>query len=231
MKKFPAVTIIAPAHNEELLIGSFLDEVGKSSQDLELDYTILVVENGSTDRTAEVVEEKMIKDKHIQLIKVKESGYGLAMIKGLSASETEFAIVFNIDFWESKFLQFMHVDMLGYDVITSSKLLPWSYDHRGFNRRLVTYVYNRFVKIFMHYPGSDTHGIKVMRLSKVMPVIRKCVTTSGIFDSELMVRCHRDGLKILEIPVEVKEIRPARFSMARWLQTPMDIWNLWKVLH
>jgi hypothetical protein len=58
----------------------------------------------------------------------------------------------------------------------------------------------------------------------------QCVTSSDIFDTELMVRCQRAGLRMLELPVNVVEIRPTRFTGRRILRIPGDIIRLYRVL-
>ena len=53
----PAISIIIPAHNEEALIGSTLDALGESVRGLGDSVEIIVVDDASTDRTAEVARE------------------------------------------------------------------------------------------------------------------------------------------------------------------------------
>mgnify|MGYP001607864908 FL=1 len=119
------------------------------------------------------------------------------------------------------------VNILEQDIIIGSKCLPGSLDFRGFRRRAVTKVFNLFLNLFLGYRGTDSHGIKLLRLQTVLPILKLCKTKTGIFDSELMIRSQRGGLKILELPVTVKEIRPDRFGLNRLLKTPLDIYKLY----
>jgi glycosyltransferase involved in cell wall biosynthesis len=50
----PVVSIIIPAHNEEALLGATLEALGTAAADLEDPSEIIVVDDGSTDRTAEI---------------------------------------------------------------------------------------------------------------------------------------------------------------------------------
>ncbi len=224
------ISILLPAHNEQQLITSVCEDISQSCKVLGLKYQLIVIENGSTDATWELVENAAKKDRNIVPVKVEQAGYGLAMLTGLNHAKADFIVVFNVDFWDQRFLSVVKADMMGYDIISSSKLLPASNDRRPFSRRAVTFLYNKFINIFMGYAGTDTHGIKLFRMQSMLPVIKKCKTKSGIFDSELMIRAQRAGLKMLELPVDIAEIRAARFSMSRWLQTPKDIWQLYKAL-
>lgn len=230
MPNLPQFSIIVPAFNEELLIGSFLSDVIKISLQLGKPFEILVVANGCTDKTWDIASDYAKKYSQIKPIYLKESGYGRALYAGLTAAKGKYLIVLNVDFWDPKFIHITQVDLLGYDAVVGSKLLPGSVDNRGWGRRLVTIGFNIFLKIVFNYSGTDTHGIKVLRKSAFTPLINKCLTRSNIFDSELMIIGAKNKVKLLELPVTVSEIRPARFSSGRFLQTPFDLWQLYKAV-
>lgn len=228
MKRFTQlVSIIVPVHNEEKWLSSFIKEIGLLVRKNNINYELILVENGSHDKSWEFINNYKKNDKRIFCVKLKEAGYGLAIIEGLKKAKGALAIVFNVDFWDERFLTLTLIDMMEYDIILTSKLLPGSFDQRGIDRRLVSWGFNKFLRIFMGYKGTDTHGIKLFRLKNVMPLVKVCKTKTGIFDSELMLRAQRKKLKILELPITVKEIRPARFNYKRILVTPFDIWKLY----
>lgn len=230
MNNSPLVSIIAPAHNEELIIEDFIKDVVKSCKKNNINYELIVVENGSSDSTAEKVSRISKANSKIRLIRLDRAGYGLAIIEGLKNSRGEYVVLFNVDFWDEKFLLLTKVALLNYDIVSGSKLLPGSKDYRSLSRRLVSRGFTEFLKLFLGFKGTDTHGIKAIKMRTVSSVIKKCKLRSGIFDSELILRLERERLKILELPVEVREIRPARFNLTRPLKTPIDIYQLWKAL-
>lgn len=221
------VSVIVPVHNEEGLIKQFLGDVDSACLNLNLSYEIIVVENGSKDKTWQYLQEFSKDNKKIRPLQLRVAGYGLAIIAGINKSLGEYGIIFNVDFWDEKFLMLTKVNILEQDIIIGSKCLPGSLDLRSFRRRAVTKVFNLFLNIFLGYKGTDSHGIKLLRLQAVLPILKLCKTQTGIFDSELMVRSQRRGLKILELPVTVKEIRPDRFGLNRLLKTPLDIYKLY----
>lgn len=224
------ISIIVPVFNEEQLIKKFLNDLTNVCKDINSLWEIVVVENGSTDNTWGILKQFSEKDKRIKVVKLPDPSYGLALISGVQASMGSLIVVFNADYWDIRFLKLATIDMLGYDIISASKLLPGSSDLRPFGRRVTTYLYSKFLKYLFGYRGTDTHGIKLLRSKTVKPVINRCRTKSGIFDSEFVIRAEREGLKILELPIEVRELRPARFKISRILSTPVDIFNLWKAL-
>jgi len=224
------ISIIAPSYNEEELLPSFLKEVTSYLRKSNLAYEIIVVENGSQDKTLEIAQKIAKKNKMIRVESLQKAGYGRALIRGLKKARGNFAVIFNIDFWDGRFIELAKVDLLGYDIVTGSKNLPGSQDKRPLSRRLITKLFNLFLHIFLGYRGTDTHGIKVLRKSAISSVLKECRTNTGIFDSELLVRAQRKNLKILELPVEIQEKREARFGFKRLLETPKDIVKLYLAL-
>ena len=111
------------------------------------------------------------------------------------------------------------------DIVIGSKTLAASQDLRQFHRRLATYFFNVFLRLVLNFPGTDTHGMKAI---KNTPLIRYCLhrnrTQNELFDTELIIRAHRWGAVLTELPVTVTELRPTRYSWSRrlWL-TGIDL--------
>lgn len=225
-----SISVIIPAYNEEKLLAAFLEELSSCLRKFILPFELIIIENGSQDKTLEIANFWAKRDKRIKVIHLSKPAYGQALIKGIKMAEGDYVVIFNVDFWDIKFINICAVDLLGYDIVTGSKNLPGSNDDRPFSRRIVTRVFNLFLKIFFGYLGTDTHGIKILRRKTITPLVKKCRTKTGIFDSELLVRAQRLGLKILELPVEIKEKRPNRFGFKRILETPKDIVKLYLAL-
>lgn len=226
----PRVSIIVPAHNEQVLLPEFLTQLVSICQNLRLSKEIIIVENGSTDHTLKIAQSFARRYRSVNVLSLSETGYGIALFKGLLAARGDYLVIFNVDFWDKRFLELTAKDLNGRDIILGSKLLSGSSDNRPWYRQLVTTLFNTFLKVFLGYPGTDTHGLKVIRRLSVIPVVHKCVTRTGIFDTELMVRAHQKKLKITEIPVQVSEVRPARFSIARYFAAPRDLWQLYRAV-
>lgn len=224
------LTIIAPVYNEEVLLPQFVKKISRYLTTTLPDYELIIVENGSTDRSLRIANQLAAKNKKIQVTHLPIAGYGRALIHGLKISKGEFITIFNVDFWDHNFIDLVRVDLLGYDVITGSKNISGARDLRPIGRRLVTKSFTLLLKLLLGYKGTDTHGIKIFRRKKLISTIKRCKTKTGIFDSELMIRAQREGLKILELPVEVMEIRPNRFGLKRLFHTPVDIFKLYKIL-
>jgi glycosyltransferase involved in cell wall biosynthesis len=226
MIKKPKISVIVPVHNEEKLINAFIREVTVFCKKQKISYELILVENGSTDKTKDLILLQIRKNPNIKLITLQKPGYGQALKTGLLRASGNYLVVYNVDFWDPALFRLASDGLVGADIILGSKTLPASTDNRPFSRRLITFIFNTVVRHLFSYPGSDTHGIKVFRRNKILPILKKCRTTSGIFDTELMILASRNGLMIKEIPVKLKEVRPARFGLKRLFQTPPDLLRL-----
>jgi glycosyltransferase involved in cell wall biosynthesis len=224
------ISVVVPIYNEERLIRTFIENVDQACRETGLKYEIIPVENGSTDNTAKIVGELVRKMKTVRMISLPKPSYGEALLYGAKKARGKFIAFFNADFWDKKLLEAAKLDLQKYDMVIGSKMLPDSEDLRPITRKILSRLFNKFLNIFFGYPGTETHGIKVLRRKTVMPIFESCKTRSGIIDTELMVRAYRKKLIILEIPVKITEVRPARFGLKRLLLTPIDMWNLAKAL-
>jgi glycosyltransferase involved in cell wall biosynthesis len=97
------VTVITPAHNVGLWIGDAVDSVTRQT---ETRFEYVVVDDGSTDGTAEIVRRKAANDSRIHLISTENAGSGAARNLALKAAETPFvAFLDGDDRWHPMFLQ------------------------------------------------------------------------------------------------------------------------------
>lgn len=223
----PKVSILVAAYNEEAIIADFLKTVTSLMKGFGESWEMIVVENGSTDRTAELVKEFAAIHSEVTLKQLPNPAYGEAMIEAFKSARGSYAVFFNVDLYDKRFIDLCKVDLLGYDMVGSSKLLKNSHDFRPWGRRMVTWLYSNFLQMMLGFEGTDTHGVKVFKTKTVLPLLKLCKTKTGIFDSELVLRCQRAGLSFLELPVDVREVRPTRFNVGRIFKTPYDLWQLY----
>lgn len=223
------LSIILPARNEEAIIENTLDDILKFlSKRKILDYELLVIINGTTDKTESIVDKIASRNKRVKIIKSRP-GYGNALRAGLKQARGDYIVIFNVDFYDLKMIDLAKIDLYGKDFIVGSKMAHWSDDKRPFTRRLVSRFFNLYLKVIHGFRGSDTHGIKILKREVVKVILPKCKTNSGIFDTEFVLRAQYAGFKFADFPVVVEEKRPARFKN-RLLQTPKDVIDLYKSL-
>ena len=114
----PAVTVVIPAFNTDRFLGRCLDSVqGQSFRDLD----ILCIDDGSTDRTPEILRERAASDGRIRLITLPEN-HGAPFVRNLAIDEAAGKYLYYIDSddWiDPDYLQEMvsHAESTGQDVV------------------------------------------------------------------------------------------------------------------
>lgn len=224
------ISIIVPAFNEEKLLSIFLRDLVTVLNKLNEDYEIIIIENGSQDKTLTIAQSFSHKNTQIKTIHLTKPSFGRALIKGMTLAKGKYLVIFNVDFWDKKFLDLLRFDWENSDIIVGSKNLRQSIDNRPLVRKITTRGLGLILKLFFGYRGTDTHGIKIMNRKKILPILKQCKSRSGMIESELLIRAQKGGLRISEIPLKVSEHRPNRFGYQRILKTPGDIISLFLVL-
>ena len=69
--------------------------------------------------------------------------------------------------------------------------------------------------VTLDFRGTDTHGLKAFRREKLLPVIQRCVVDMDVFASEFVVRAWREGLEVMEIPIQLHEKRQPSIHLFR----------------
>lgn len=223
------LSVVVPIFNEEELICDFINQVTKKLSAEKIDYEFILVENGSTDRTLSILRQLAKSRPQLLVFHLPRPGYGQALKHGLKKAKGGTVIVFNADFWQPEFIKLAKNNLGGADVIIGSKNLPTSEDHRPLRRRLITRLFVTFLRLFLGFKGSDTHGIKAFKRKVLKEILPRCKIKSSLFDSEFLVKAQRAGFKIAEVPVKVREVRPPRFK-GRFLSTPKDLCELFLAL-
>jgi glycosyltransferase involved in cell wall biosynthesis len=211
----PKWSIILPVSNEEELI---FDEVRKLIEEfrkLEEPFEILICENGSKDRTLEIARQLEMIFREVRVLVHNRPSYGMALKMGIEEARGEWLVVFNIDLWDVNFVK-RAMERLGeWEFVLGSKLIHGSEDCRPTLRRMITKGFNLFLNFTTGLKSTDTHGMKVIKRERTLPLARACVTEGWTFDTELVIRAEREGIKIVELPVRVVEKRPPRYGLIK----------------
>ena len=115
------------------------------------------------------------------------------------------------------------------DMVIGSKAAKGASDRRPWVRRVATRVHNKLLKLTLGFKGTDTHGIKAFRRERLLPAIRACVVDKDVFASEFVIRAYRQGLDVLEIPIQLREKRQPSVHLLR--RIPNVLKNVAKLVY
>ena len=94
----PALTVVIPCHNEELNIPTLYDALKTQIASCVVTYEIIFVDDGSTDRTVQVVRELMPRDPGVRLLRlVRNFGHQAALLAGLAQSRGRAVLCMDAD--------------------------------------------------------------------------------------------------------------------------------------
>lgn len=209
----PTFSIVIPVHNEANYLHGALAELFDELSSVPAALEVLVVENGSTDATAAAVEGLVPDYPGLSLISLPAADYGAAMREGFLATEGDWAVNFDIDYFSGNFLNTVLELGSDADLVLASKRAPGADDRRSAFRRFATWAFNQILRFVLGSNVSDTHGMKAIRRDVVIEITPNCRSTQDLFDTELVVRAERAGYRIVEVPVVVEEKRDTRSSL------------------
>lgn len=200
------LTIVVPAYNESGRIGASMDRIWNFVRDASLDAEVLVVDDGSSDGTADIVA-RLNRPGFRSIRNPENRGKGYAVRTGVLAARGEYVLFSDADLSSpiEEFHKLMaaaqHSDA---DVVVGSRALNRKLIeiHQSPLREAGGVVFNKIVRVLLGLPIHDTQcGFKLFKRRAVAPVFEKLTIEGFGFDPELLFLSARAGLKIVEVPV------------------------------
>jgi len=207
-----------PAHNEESLLADSVHDVVDGLRARGHSFEVIVVENGSLDATRAVAEGLAGDTPELRVQTLARADYGRALRTGLVAARGEVVVNFDVDYTDLGFLDAVLVRLAQPDppaIIVGSKRAHGAHDQRSGPRRFVTWGFSLVLRVGFGLRVSDTHGMKALDRARVLPIGEACRSDGELFDTELILRAERAGLRVEELAVTVSERRPSRTSITR----------------
>lgn len=199
------LTVLMPCLNEEKTICFCIEEAKRYIEESGISAEILIADNGSTDRSAEIAESM-----GARVVTVQEKGYGNALIGGINAAYGKYIIMGDCDMS----YDFYHLDKFieklreGYGLVMGNRFrggiekgaMPFS--HKYFGVPALSLAGRLRYKTTI----GDFHcGIRGFDREKALALGLKCEGME--FATEIIARFVKSGAKITEIPVPLRRDR------------------------
>lgn len=209
------ISVVLPAYNESETLPTTVADVHEFLAARNEDFQIVIVENGSTDDTREVARGLFETYPEVDYFHQLYADYGNALRIGFEHSKGDVVVNFDVDFYDFDFLEravtlIRETQHNRPSIVVGSKRAVGARDERTVLRRFATLVFSTLLRVGFGLGVTDTHGIKAFHRASVAPLVADCHFGIDLFDTEVILRCERAGLVVNEIPVTVKESRPAR---------------------
>lgn len=227
------LSLVIPAYNEEGRIGPSLQTVGNYLAGKHFLSEVVIVDDGSTDRTAEISRAALEGRAPFRVIRLETNqGKGHAVKTGVLASFGQIIMFTDADLSTpieelDKFLPRLDD---GFDLVIGSRALPGC-DIRvrqAAPREALGKFFNRLVRLFIMKGCPDTQcGFKVFRRAAAMDLFSRLQTQGFSFDVELLVLARKLGYRIAEVPVVWCNSQPSSVRLVRgsW-QMLKELWRI-----
>jgi dolichyl-phosphate beta-glucosyltransferase len=203
----PFLSIVVPAYNEEERLVPSLGSISAYLDAAGIDAEILVVDDGSKDKTAELAAKVLAGRRGRVLRNGENRGKGYSVRHGVLEARGRFVLLTDadlstpIDQHAKLAVEIRDRDL---DVVIGSRALPNSdvQVRQGWLRQTMGQSFNAIVRALTGLQFRDTQcGFKLMDRERVKPLFEKMVVNRFAFDVELLFLCARFGLSVAEVPV------------------------------
>jgi dolichol-phosphate mannosyltransferase len=201
------LSFVIPAFNEEEFIESTLETIDNIVMHKNLPYEIVVVDDGSADKTFARAKKYADKNDHVRVISYnKNVGKGHAVKLGFMKATGNIVFFTDSDMEIDLGKISEYIDALKYgDIVIASKKHKDSHVSVPVSRRILSECFNGLVRVLTGVPLQDTQsGLKAMRKSAFVDIFPRLAVKRYAFDVELLAVANLFDLKIVELPVNIK---------------------------
>ncbi len=201
----PFLSLIFPAHNEEGRLPATLEQTAEFLNGQNYASEMIVVENGSTDRTLEIARSYAQKLPNLRVFHEEQRGKGLAVRRGMLEATGSYRMFLDVDLSMpiSEVSRFIPPALPEVAIAIASREAPGAvrYDEPAY-RHFVGRGFNLLVRL-LALPGlQDSQcGFKCFRGDLAEELFRLQTITGWTFDVEVLFIARRRGYRIIEIPI------------------------------
>lgn len=241
MRTASSLAIVLPAYNEAARIGPALDELFAyliAAHELPHPIEVLVVDDGSTDGTAELVGSRpeaagSLAGVSLRVLPVPHGGKGAAVQAGMLAAVADLIIFTDADMATPPDQIPLLVEALrSHDVALGSRIQPDGSDMRATQpgyRRLLGKAFHLLASIWVVGPVKDTQcGFKGFTRAAAQDLFVRQRITSIVFDVELIYLARRRRYGIAIVPIRWSDVHGSRMRASAHLAVRVA-WDLFRI--
>ncbi|HEY0908467.1 MAG TPA: dolichyl-phosphate beta-glucosyltransferase [Candidatus Paceibacterota bacterium] len=223
------LSIIIPAYKEEGRIGPTLLSIEEYFKDKSYTYEVIIVNDGSPDRLASVVEEHMKRHKNVRFIdNPVNRGKGYAVKCGMFEARGDYALFMDAD----NSVSISHLDAFLAEVSKGSDVVIGSIEvgnavkkeNNGFYRRFLSRISKAPVRLLATPGIYDTQrGFKLFSRKAMRIIFPKQTVDRFAFDIEILVIAISNGLRLKELPVIFNNPVGSTVRLSAYVRSLVDL--------
>ena len=226
-----SLSIVIPAYNEAGRIENTLQSIARYFNTMTVPQPeVIVVDDGSTDGTPEIVELYKTKIERLQIIVNEQNqGKGFSVQRGMLAATGDYRLFMDADNSVdiSHLAAFMHEIERGFEVVIGSIHLSKKSEvseHSGWHRRALGASANLLIQLVAVWGIKDTQrGFKLFSAKAAKIIFRGQTIKRFGFDIENLIIARKNGFKIKEVPVVWDNPAGSKVTLASYFQTLVEL--------
>jgi dolichyl-phosphate beta-glucosyltransferase len=201
----PFLSIIIPAYNEERRLPATLEQIYAFLEKQTYDFEVIVVENGSTDKTLEIAQKYSKSHPHLSVISNPERGKGLAVRYGMLSAHGDYRFMCDADLSMpvEEINRFIPPALPNCDIAIASREAPGAvrYNEPSY-RHFIGRAFNLLIRLLAIPNLQDTQcGFKCFRAGPAEDLFRRQTLPGWSFDVEILYIALRRGYQVAELPI------------------------------
>jgi putative flippase GtrA len=203
----PWVEIVVPVFNEAGSLASSIERLhAYLVSTFPFSTRVTIADNGSTDGTWQIALDLARRLRSVHAIRLEGKGRGRALNAAWSSSDARVLAYMDVDLSTdlSALLPLVAPLLSGHsDLAIGTRLSRGARVERGPKRELISRCYNALLHLVLRTRFSDAQcGFKAIRGDRARQLLPLVSDRAWFFDTELLVRAERAGLRIHEVPVD-----------------------------
>lgn len=207
MKEKPFLSVVVPAYNEEKRIGKAITAISNYFDQRDCRHEIIVVNDGGSDTTEDIVREKMKKSKNLRLISLKKNQWkGGAVRAGALAVKGKFVLISDADLATpiEEFEKLFQKIEEGYEIVVASRGLRESRILSGspFLRSFLAKLFGQLTRLLVVKGVKDPQcGFKLFTQKVARTIFSNEISSTPLWDIDVLVHAAKRGFRVSEVPV------------------------------
>lgn len=203
----PELSIIVPAYNEGLKIGSTIERIISYTIDHGIDAEVIIANDGSTDDTARIVKEAQSTHKNVVLIdNISNAGKGKVIRDGMLTARGNYAIYMDADLSTpiTELGKLLEQAGRGYEVVIGSRRKQKDSikkEQVWYRRVAGNFFHNVIVKLFIRGIHDTQCSFKLFSRNAYTSIFRQAFSRGFVFDIEILILANLKHFDIVEVPV------------------------------
>lgn len=215
------LSLVVPVYNEEKRFKKGLDTYFTYLTKQKYNWEIILVNDGSTDQTLDLVSEYIKNKKNVNFISYNQNrGKGYAICAGVKAALGEYILFADID--NSVPIEtiesFFDLFKSGSTVIIGSRRVNGAFisKHQSLLRETLGRGFTLLVNLLIDSKIKDaTCGFKAFKNSTAQKIFNKITIYDWAFDAEIIYICRKYKIKIAQAPVVWTDVKGSKVSISK----------------